>query len=78
MTAIDRTNYAVLKDLTWITGTPGYAQATLVYMDGSEETVTVNAIDGDGTNPTTYWDASYDDSTPTMVCFWGWFRSHCS
>ena len=36
-------------------------------MDGSEETVTVNAIDGDGTNPTTYWDASYDDSTPTMA-----------
>ena len=67
VTAIDRTNYAVLKDLTWITGTPGYAQATLVYMDGSEETVTVNAIDGDGTNPTTYWDASYDDSTPTMA-----------
>ncbi len=39
-------NYAVLKDMIWIQGTPGYAQATLVYMDGTEATVTVNTIDG--------------------------------
>ena len=39
------TNYAVLKDLIWIQGRPGHAEATLVYMDGSEETVTVDQID---------------------------------
>ena len=38
-------NYAVLKDIIWIQGTPGYAQATLVYMDGTEATVTVDSID---------------------------------
>src|SRR5699024_11169172 len=69
VTAIDRTNYAVLKDLTWITGTPGYAQATLGYMDGSEDTVTVNAIDGNGTAAANgnFWDTVSDDSTPTMA-----------
>ena len=46
-TAIDRNSYAVLKDLIWIDGTPGYAQATLVNMDGTEYTATVSSIDGD-------------------------------
>ena len=45
-TEIDRTGYAVLKDLRWIVGTPGYAQATLINMDGSEYTATVATIDG--------------------------------
>ena len=44
--AIDNSNYAVLKDIIWNVGRPGYAEATLVYMDGKEETVTVNSIDG--------------------------------
>lgn len=37
--------YAVLKDMNWVKGEG--AQATLVYMDGTEETVTVNTIDGE-------------------------------
>ena len=50
-TEIDRTGYAVLKDLTWINGgrDGGYAEATLIYFnDGqtTEETVEVNFIDG--------------------------------
>ena len=43
---LDRTGYAVLKDIIWNVGTPGYAEATLVYMDGTEDTVTVNTFDG--------------------------------
>ena len=69
VTAIDRTNYAVLKDLTWITGTPGYAQATLVYMDGSETTVTVNTIDGNGVDAANgnFWAVANDDAEPVMA-----------
>ena len=44
--AIDNSNYAVLKDIIWKVGKPGYAEATLVFMDGKEDTVTVNSIDG--------------------------------
>ena len=43
---LDRTGYAVLKDIIWKVGTPGYAEATLVYMDGSEATVVVDEFDG--------------------------------
>ena len=43
---LGRTGYAVLKDIIWNVGTPGYAEATLVYMDGTEDTVTVNTFDG--------------------------------
>ena len=44
--AIDNSNYAVLKNIIWNVGRPGSAEATLVFMDGKEETVTVNSIDG--------------------------------
>ena len=44
--AIDNTNYAILKNINWETGKPGYAEATLVYMDGTEGTVKVDSIDG--------------------------------
>ena len=44
--AIDNSNYAVLKDIIWNVGRPGSAEATLVFMDGKEENVTVNSIDG--------------------------------
>ena len=44
--AIDNSNYAVLKDIIWNVGRPGSAEATLVFMDGKEETVIVNSIDG--------------------------------
>ena len=47
--AIDRTGYAVLKDIIWEVGRPGYTEATLVNMDGSEYTATVVKFDGIGT-----------------------------
>ena len=46
---LDRSSYAVLKDLTWVgTGKNGHAEATLITFDGSatEKTMTVNKIDG--------------------------------
>ena len=64
VTNLARTDYAVLKDLTWIQGNPGYAQATLIYMDGTEKTVTVNSIDGEFKDTTPYWDV--DDATPVL------------
>ena len=39
-------SYAVLKDIIWIPGKDDHAEATLVYMDGKEETVEVAKIDG--------------------------------
>ena len=58
-------NYAVLKDMIWIQGTPGYAQATLVYMDGTEATVTVDSIDEFGTSD---WESLKNgtDTTPSL------------
>ena len=69
--AIDNSNYAVLKDLIWVVGKPGYAEATLVFMDGTEETVKVDQIDGlNGTNGFTGSFAStastVDNSEPEM------------
>ena len=58
-------NYAVLKDMIWIQGTPGYAQATLVYMDGTEATVTVDSIDKFGASD---WESLKNgtDTTPSL------------
>ena len=66
VTAIDRTDYAVMKDIKWVVGSDsyGYAQATLVYMDGSEDTVTVNTIDGNFKAQDPYWD--FDDVEPSL------------
>ena len=44
--AIDNTNYAVLKDIEWVSGKGAHAQGTLVYMDGTEESVEIASIDG--------------------------------
>ena len=44
--AITSDSYAVLKDIIWIPGKDDHAEATLVYMDGKEETVEVAKIDG--------------------------------
>ena len=41
--AIDASNYAVLKDIVW---EKNDAVATLIYMDGTEDTVKVSYIDG--------------------------------
>ena len=44
---VDNTNYAVLKDLIWKSGTKAHAEGTLVYMDGTEATeVEIKSIDG--------------------------------
>ena len=43
---IDNSNYAVIKDIVWTVGKPGHAEATLVFMDGKEDTVTVDTMDG--------------------------------
>ncbi len=66
--AIDRTGYAVLKDIIWVVGTPGYAQATLVYMDGTEDTVTVAEFDGITTTGTTAgsWDVQNNNEEPVL------------
>ena len=53
--------YAVLKDLNWTLGTPGYAVATLIdAATGAESTATVYSIDG---TQTSVWDAK--DAVPT-------------
>ena len=64
--AIARTNYAVLKDMTW---TSGQAEATLLYMNGEEATVTVNTIDGNsyGEEFEHFWSNRADDATPVMA-----------
>ena len=43
--ALDRSSYAVLKDIVWEVGKPGYAEATLISMvDGKESKATVDKI----------------------------------
>ena len=73
--AIDNTNYAVLKNINWETGKPGYAEATLVYMDGKEDTVKVASIDGveqnnvalgKGTENCGNFDPEHDNAVPTL------------
>ena len=71
--AIDNSNYAVLKDIIWNVGRPGSAEATLVFMDGKEETVTVNSIDGLEDDTTAGWgvdgdfDKDYVGAEPTLT-----------
>ena len=70
--AIDNTNYAVLKNINWETGKPGYAEATLVYMDGTEDTVKVASIDGVAYNGGEHkelcgdFEAEFDNAVPTL------------
>ena len=55
--------YGILKNIRWIVGTPGYAQATLIDpATGAESTVTVNKLDGWSTND---WQATSNDAIPT-------------
>ncbi len=61
----DLTKYAVLKDIIWNVGRPGSAEATIVFMDGSEETVIVNEFDEE--NVQFYQDPEdYDDQEPEL------------
>ena len=56
-TDVISTNYAVLKNIRWIVGAPGHAEATLVDMSGNETTATIATIDGiDGTGFATTYD----------------------
>ena len=44
---VDNSSYAVLKDILWVGGKGAHAEATLVYMDGTEkEHVEISSIDG--------------------------------
>ena len=65
-TELDRDSFAVIKDMIWVRGTPGYAQATLIDMAGNESTVTVRSIDGDNNGAADFvaWDT--DDAVPTL------------
>ena len=59
--------YAVLKDLNWTLGTPGYAVATLIdAATGAESTATVYSIDGKATS---FWDTT--DATPAANLTYG-------
>ena len=74
VTPVARTGYAVLKDLNWVVGNGGYAEATLVYMDGSEDTVQIDTIDGfQFINETWAW----DNATPILrdAGTWNYFVS---
>ena len=66
--ALDRSNYAVLKDIVWNVGRPGSAEATLISMvDGKKYTATVDTFDGfsakDG-QTAGYWMADKNDEDP--------------
>ena len=63
VTPLAGTGYAVLKDLNWVVGNGGYAEATLVYMDGSEDTVQIDTIDGFQFNNETW---AWDNATPVL------------
>ncbi len=75
---VDNSNYAVLKDIYWSLGKPGYADATIVYMDGKEESVKVSSIDGidyetsdknakgEVTELCGDFDPKHDDAVPTL------------
>ena len=65
------TNYAVLKDLIWVNGNPGHAEATLIDLKGAESKVTVSSIDGDETDPFAAWEnknytPKYTDAVNTV------------
>ncbi len=66
--ALDRSNYAVLKDIIWNVGRPGSAEATLISMvDGKEYTATVDTFDGfSAKNGQVFggWQAGKNDEDP--------------
>ena len=57
-------NYAVLKDIRWVVGTPGHAEATLIDLAGNESTVTVDTLDGFYFGGST-WTQTDDDAEPS-------------
>ena len=60
--ALDRSNYAVLKDIIWNVGKPGSATATLISMvDGKEYEAVVDTFDGFNGSA---WVKSDDDTAP--------------
>ena len=71
VTDLDRNSYAVLKDLIWIDGRPGYAEATLINMDGTEYTAEVATIDGEAGNAFDWanfdWDGTYEPALSDRV-----------
>ena len=65
--ALDRSSYAVLKDMIWEAGKPGHAEATLVTFDGeaTKKTVIVNTIDGFDADDYD-WVKGWDNSDPYL------------
>jgi len=62
-TDITSTNYAVIKNVRWVVGAPGYAEVTLVDMDGNESTATLYSIDGHNAG----WQAANNDALPNYI-----------
>ena len=60
------TNYAVLKNLRWVVGAPGHAEATLIDLSGNESTVTVKDMNGDAGNQAF---AEWETASNALVSF---------
>ena len=67
-TDIVSTNYAVVKNIIWKVGAPGYAEVTLVDMSGNETTATLSSIDGVDDNG---FMSTVDNAVPT-------YRAHAA
>ena len=62
-------SYGTIKDIQWVnpTGADGYAQATMVYMDGSEQTQTIASINDFDTAYNATYTPGYVDGTNIYV-----------
>ena len=63
---VSDTSYAIITSMKWVVGDPGYAEATLRYIDGSEDTVTVNSIAGHDGDTTASFGAGTDEAWSTF------------
>lgn len=63
---VSDTSYAIITSMKWVVGDPGYAEATLRYIDGSEDTVTVNSIAGHDGDTTASFGADTDEAWSTF------------
>ena len=63
---VSDTSYAIITSMKWVVGDPGYAEATLRYIDGSEGTVKVNSIAGHTGDKTANFGAETDETWATF------------
>ena len=65
------TSYAIITGMKWVVGDPGYAEATLRYIDGSTGTVIVNSIAGHENDNTANFEGmsgnTWDTFTPKYI-----------